>query len=467
MNVLPQGPPSLGEVLGQGLSDIAGHWAGVRTSEKALQGLGFTPAQAKAYAHLGPQIQQQAIHAQQQQQQQQAYTQGINQIRGGDSQAYRQPEPQYQPQPQGTMQPTSLPHERQQAAIQEATSIAQNPAFRKLQEQQQQAQALQAQQQQTGQANPQAPQALTGEQQAILQSQAQQAPRKPSYEDKIAQINQQRQLLASSNLNPNDRFKLEALLNSDEDRALKEEQHRQKQEDKREERIEKREDKLRGELNSISKKAERAQQDIHLLKQIKAANDSGTLIQGPKRKLLENLGKKYGFDFQDYFTNTSTQYTAKAIERMQTGAGTAFGTGRLTNFIAEAYGKSLPRLANTQEGMDLIVKNLILEDQGHIALNNEIRKIRAEYREANRILPSDIEDQARERVQPTLDKYAEEALGNIEAAVAKQEGLASGKVKRFDKPQSANRLPEGAIMTDNKTGKKTIVKNGEWQPYGG
>src|SRR6266404_6359709 len=255
------------------------------------------------------------------------------------------------------MQPQS-----QEAAIQQATSIAQNPAFRKLNEQQQQAQALQNQQQLTGQANPQRQAPITGEQQAILQSQSQQAARKPTYEDKIAQINKQRQALGAMPLNANDRFKAEALLNSAEDRALKEEQHRQKQEDKRSERVEKRENTLRRELEGISKKAERAEQDIHSLQQIKAANDTGTLIQGPKRKLLEK------FDLQDYFTNTTTQYVAKNIERMVTGAGQAFGTGRLTNFLAEAYAKGLPRLVNTKEGMDLIIKNVTLEKKADIAL---------------------------------------------------------------------------------------------------
>lgn len=457
-------PPrsSIGSLLGQGLEDIASSYAQHRTSLNALKGLGFNDAQARAYANLSPQIQQYAIQAKQQQEQQSMANQAINQILGAGLPPVQAPQfqssSQQQPMPQQVMSQNP-----QQAALQQATSVAQNPAFRKVNEQQQAAQAQQ--QQQLMQRNgPQANQ-LTGEQQAILQAQAQQAPRKPSYEEKIAQINRQRQALGAMPLNPNDRFKAEALLNSAEDRALKEEQHRQKQEDKLSERIEKRENTLRVELDSISKRAERARQDIHLLQQIKAANDTGTLVQGPKRKLLENLGEKYGLDLQDYFTNTTTQYAAKTIERMQTGAGTAFGTGRLTNFIAEAYGKSLPRLANTQDGMDLIIKNLILEDKGYIALNDEIRKIKAEYREAGAPLPFDIQDQARERVQPTLDRYAEESLRNINEAVAKQEGLESGRIQRFDRPP--DKLPDGAIIVDRKTGDKMIVEGGKKKPYKG
>lgn len=464
MILLPQ-RQSVGEILGQGLSDLAGHWAQHRTTSSALKQLGFSDAQAKAYANLSPQIQQQALHAMQQQQQQESIAENLNKLSEIG-----------QPQMQGSFAPQSAPQqpamskpqirEQQQAAIQQATSIAQNPAFRKLQEQQQGAQALQ-QQQLMKQGNAQSQQQLSGEQAAILQAQAQQAQRQPTYEDKIAAINRKRQALGVMQLSPNDRFKAEALLNSEQDRALQEEQHKQKREDRLSERKENREDKLRKDLDSISKRAERAHQDIHLLKQIKAANDSGTLIQGPKRRLLEDLGKKYGFNFQDYFTNPTTENAAKLIERMQTGAGTAFGTGRLTNFIAEAYGKSLPRLANSQEGMDVIIKNLILEDQGHIALNNEIRKIKAEYRAADKILPTDIEDMARERVQPTLDTYAEEALNNIDTALKKQEAFASGKIKKFDKTPTASQFPDGAVGTNKKTGQKLIVENGKWIPYKG
>jgi len=454
MIILPQ-RQSIGEILGQGLSDVATHWAQHRTTSKALKDIGFSDAQAKAYANLSPQIQQQAVHARQQQQQQEAANQAINQILGvglGQQQPYQQ-QPSYaqgapagmqqRPQMQG-MQPQS-----QEAAIQQATSIAQNPAFRKLNEQQQQAQALQNQQQLTGQANPQRQAPITGEQQAILQSQSQQAARKPTYEDKIAQINKQRQALGAMPLNANDRFKAEALLNSAEDRALKEEQHRQKQEDKRSERVEKRENTLRRELEGISKKAERAEQDIHSLQQIKAANDTGTLIQGPKRKLLEK------FDLQDYFTNTTTQYVAKNIERMVTGAGQAFGTGRLTNFLAEAYAKGLPRLVNTKEGMDLIIKNVTLEKKADIALNNEVRAIKKEYREKDAPLPFDIEDQARERIQPKIDQYARESLNNIEQALS---GKASNSFEALPKAAAYS----GKTITDTKTGIKYKSNGSNW-----
>jgi hypothetical protein len=449
MIILPQ-QQSIGEILGQGLADVAGHWAQHRTTSKALKDLGFSDAQAKAYANLSPQIQQQAVHAKQQQEAQQASTAAINQILGAglpQSQQQQFQQPQYQSR-QAQMQGMQAPAQSQEAAIQQATSIAQNPSFRKLNEQQQQAQALQNQQQLTGQANPQRPQQLSGEQQAILQSQSQQA-HKPTYEDKIAQINRQRQALGAMPLSPNDRFRAEALLNSAEDRTLKEEQHRQKQEDKRGERVEKRENTLRRELEGISKKAERAEQDIHSLQQIKAANDTGTLIQGPKRKLLEK------FDLQDYFTNTTTQYVAKNIERMVTGAGQAFGTGRLTNFLAEAYAKGLPRLVNTKEGMDLIVKNVTLEKKADVALNNEVRAIKREYREKDAPLPFDIEDQARERIQPKLDQYARESLKNIEEALG---GNASTSFESLPKASDYT----GKTITDTKTGIKYKSNGSNW-----
>lgn len=463
MFLLPQ-KQSIGELLGQGLSDIAGHWAQHRTNSKSLRDLGFSDAEAKAYSHLGPKVQEQAIHARQQQQAQEreaAVTQSfINPNRG--AQSYGQPS--MSPQPTSNdIQKTQMPHEQQQAAIQQATSIAQNPNFRKLNEQQQGAQALQ-QKQLASQFGPQSNQP-TAEQRAILQAQAQQGQREPSAKERLEEVGRRRKALVSAPISPNQKKIVNDLLR-DEEAAIREEiKEGSKRSERKEERIEKRETTLRKELESISKRAERAHQDIHLLKQIKAANDTGTLIQGPKRRLLEDLSKKYGYNFQDYFTNPTTENAAKLIERMQTGAGTAFGTGRLTNFIAEAYGKSLPRLANSQEGMDVIIKNLILEDKGHIAFNDEIRKIKAEYRSANEILPADIEDMARERVQPKLDTYAEEALKNIDIAVSRQEALSSGKIKKFSETPNANKFPDGAIGTNKKTGQKLIVKDGKWVPY--
>lgn len=460
------GQQSLAETLGAGLSDVASHWANVKSSESALRGLGLNEAQAKSLARLqSPHLQQQLIQHQLQQQQQQASNAAINQILGeGLPQSNFQQSPIKALPRQQQMAP--MQQVPQQAPIEQASSILQNPAFQKLQKQAQDAQQLQqAQLAPRGPvAAPTAAGSLPGESQAIIANQiAQQKP--SSYQEKIDQINRQRRALAATGLSPNDRFKAEALLNSAEDRALKEEQHREKIASAKGERIEKRENTLRKELEDISKRAERAQTDIHLLNQIKKANDTGTLVQGPKRKILEDLSKKYGLDFTTYFTNPTTENTAKLIERMQTGAGTAFGTGRLTNFIADAYSKSLPRLANTQEGMDVIIKNLILEDQSHIALNDEIRKIKGEYRKSENPLPFDIQDMARERVQPTLDQYAQEALSNIDTAVSRQEGFASGKIRKFDSMPNAGQFTNGSIGTNKKTGKKFVVENGKWVPY--
>ena len=64
---------SLAETLGAGLSDVASHWANVKSSESALRGLGLNEAQAKSLARLqSPHLQQQLVQHQLQQQQQQA-----------------------------------------------------------------------------------------------------------------------------------------------------------------------------------------------------------------------------------------------------------------------------------------------------------------------------------------------------------------------------------------------------------
>ena len=67
---------SLAETLGAGLSDVASHWANVKSSESALRGLGLNEAQAKSLARLqSPHLQQQLVQHQLQQQQQQAQQQ--------------------------------------------------------------------------------------------------------------------------------------------------------------------------------------------------------------------------------------------------------------------------------------------------------------------------------------------------------------------------------------------------------
>lgn len=453
--MLPQ-QQSLGEILGAGLADVASHWANVKSSEKALRGLGLNEAQSKSLARLqSPALQQQLIQHQLQQQQQQASNAAINQILGEGL-----PPVNFQQSPLQALPPSTAPQVSpmrqaqqapQQTPIEQASSVLQNPAFQKLQKQAQDAQQLQQQQlaPRSQMATPQAAGAIPGESQAIVANQIAQQQKSSPYQEKIDQINRQRRALSAANLSPNDRFRAEALLNSAEDRALKEEQHREKMAAAKGERVEKRENTLRRELESISKKAERAQQDIHALQQIKAANDTGTLIQGPKRKLLEK------FDLQDYFTNTSTQYVAKNIERMVTGAGQAFGTGRLTNFLAEAYAKGLPRLVNTREGMDLIVKNVTLEKKADIALNDEIRKIKKDYREKDEPLPFDIEDRARENIQPKLDQYAQESLNNIQTA------LSGGNKTSFDTLPKASDY-SGQVITDTKTGSRFKSNGSKW-----
>lgn len=249
-------------------------------------------------------------------------------------------------------------------------------------------------------------------------------------------------ILQRPRLNPQHRLKVEEL-------KQKQVQHEEKLKQAHSDRLEKREDTLRKDVGKISKHAERAKQDIHTLHQIKVANDSGSLIQGPKRKLLEQFG------LEDYFTNTSTQYAAKNIQRMITGATEAFGTGRLTNFLAEAYEKALPRLINTKDGMDLLIENLILEKSADVALNDEIRKIKAEYRSKDKLLPTDIEDIAREQIEPKIEALQRESIANIERVIS---GESKSSFESLPKASDYN----GKIITDTKTGTRYKSNGLKW-----
>src|SRR5215475_15413152 len=126
MFIIPR-QPSIGEVLGEGLADLAKTWGERHTATQALKSLGFNDSQARAYANLGPQFQQQAIQSLMNQQQQEKANAAINQILGTGLGA-AQPQQQYQfapaPQAQQSQQGLPrqmLPYEQQEAAIQQAT----------------------------------------------------------------------------------------------------------------------------------------------------------------------------------------------------------------------------------------------------------------------------------------------------------------------------------------------------------
>lgn len=421
MNILPQGPMGIGEILGQGLADVASHWSGLRTTEKALKGLGFTPAQAKAYAHLSPQIQQQAIHARQQQEAQQASQAAINQILGQGLPSYN-PVQQTAPQaiqavpqrPQGMPQAPLLPHERQQAALQEATSIAQNPAFRKLQEQQQQAAALQQQQL----ASPHVAQgqpAITGEQAAILQSQQ---PKEPSLKEQIEMVRNQKRALGVANLPANQIIALHQQLDNKEKELRKEERERKKEE--RLERDESREERKishdkQKHIDSETKEtyhktndmAHGAKESNMRLDRIERLLDKGNVQDSTFIRSLDALSeiKHVGKLFEVLerrITNTDTQEFKKLSTDFLRDAKKFFGS-RITENEVQMFLQTVPSLSQTNDGKRRVIRNMRIFNEGAILRKKAMDDL---IKENGGNRPANLESLIDERIGDKLDSLA-------------------------------------------------------------
>lgn len=417
MNILPQ-DQSLGDILGSALSDVAGHFAGVRTARKALQGLGFSDAEAKAYAHLGPQIQQQAIANKQHQLQQQASNETISRIlgQGLPSQQYSfSPMPTAQ-QPSASsqqLQPMQLPHEQQQAALQQATGIAQNPAFRKLAEQQQAAQALQ-QQQLAGNIAPQAmqQQPITGEQAAILQAQAQQH-REPTIKDQIEQVRAQKRALAAANLPVNQTIALHQQLENREKELRKE---------AREERREEREERKlsHAEQAKADKETLPVYQEVN--KVAKAAKDSN--IRLGRMEELINKGKvqtdilmrglrtleeipyfgKFFEVVKQTFTNPDTQEFEKLSADFVKDAKQFFGN-RITQQEVALFLKTVPSLMQSAGGQKRVIRNMRIFNEAAQARQKAMNSI---IKENGGKRPRDLEELIEERTNDTINNLANE-----------------------------------------------------------
>jgi chemotaxis protein histidine kinase CheA len=425
MNIIPRGP-SIGELLGQGLSDIATHFADRYSSTKALKGLGFSDAQAKAYAHLGPQIQQQAVQAKLQEQQQQASNAAINQILGaglGQTQPY-QPQTQFQAQPQVQQQPQSmaqqiqLPHERQQAAIQQATSIAQNPAFRKLQEQQQSAQALQ-QQQLMKQLAPQAQRQPTGEQQAILQAQAQQAQRaEPTLKQQIEQVRNQKRALAAANLPVNQAIALHQQLENKEKELRREAREERKEalEERKLSAVEQRyvDKETLPVYKEINDKAKASKDSNIRLGRMEHLINRGQLSNTAFYNGVKALGKIPGIggyieSIAESFLSPDTQEFEKLSTDFIKDAKQFFGN-RITQQEVAMFLKTVPNLSQTNAGKHRVIRNMRIFNEAAGLRKKIMDEI---IRDNNGKRPADLESLIEERAEPQLNALAEQFKGNI------------------------------------------------------
>jgi hypothetical protein len=425
MNILPEGPPGIGQIIGEGLADIANQWAGHRTTTKALMGLGFSNAEAKAYSHLGPQFQQQAIQAKQQQQIRAASATEIERLLGGQapsSQSYQQPEIQgqsAQPQTQ-KLQARQLPHEQQQAAIQQATSIAQNPNFRKLNDQQQSAQALQNQQL-SRQLGPQAKQP-TAEQQAILQSQAPKE-KEASFKDKLEDISRRKRAIAASGLPNADRIEAHKLL-QDQEKSIRDEIKENKREAREDRKEAFEERKLSAaEQRQVDKETLPVFKDIN--DKAKAAKDSDLRLNRMERLLdkgrvqdnvfirtLSDLkGNKYFGDIAaaigTAISNRDTQEFDKLSTDFIKDAKQFFGS-RITDNEVKLFLKTVPALSQTNEGKRRVIRNLRIFNEAAELKQDAMNTI---IRENNGKRPVNLEELIDNKIGSQLDALSKEFTG--------------------------------------------------------
>ena len=418
MNILPQGPPGLGEILGAGLSDIASHWAGIKSSESALRGLGLNEAQAKSLARLqSPQLQQQLIQHQLQQQQQAASNAAINQILGEGL-----PPSNFQQSPlQGLprqQQMNSIQQAPQQAPIEQASSILQNPSFQKLQKQAQDAQQLQQAQL--------APRAVTaqpaagnlpGESQAIIANQLAQQ-KEPSLKDQIQQIRRQKQALANANLPLQQRLALQGSLDSKEAQLRKEER------DLRKESLEERkfEHTQRKEIDKetlpiykeINDKAKAARDSNTRLGRMEQLINKGNLTKTAFYNGIKALGKIPGVggyieSIAESFLSPDTQEFEKLSTDFIKDAKQFFGN-RITQQEVAMFLKTVPNLSQTNAGKHRVIRNM--------RIFNEAASLRKKVmddliRENNGKRPANLESLVEQVAEPRLNALAEEFKGNI------------------------------------------------------
>lgn len=395
--MLPQ-QQSLGEILGAGLSDVASHWANVKSSEKALRGLGLNEAQSKSLARLqSPQLQQQLIQHQLQQQQQQASNAAINQILGEGL-------PPVNFQQQSPMQSLGQPQMRQvapmqqvsqqsQTPIEQASSVLQNPAFQKLQKQAQDAQQLQqAQLSPKGKmAAPQAAGALPGEGQAIVANQIAQQ-KEPSFKDRLEDVSRRRRALAALPLSNKEKIDANQFLQGQENAIRQEMRDAEKAKSEKEKIADKKQARIDAETlpyyEKIKKDAESADEMIMRIDQYEELLNTGKVSSNTFLTFLDEIGQlpgvtgAFGRMVSAGATNTETQVAKKLAADFMIGAKDALGS-QMPVAEMQMWMQRVPSLMQTIEGQRAILRNFrgVADKQkandrameGIIASNNDER----------------------------------------------------------------------------------------------
>lgn len=205
------------------------------------------------------------------------------------------------------------------------------------------------------------------------------------------------------------------------------------------------------ELKDIRNQGKNASETIKDIKMLRSLNDSGQLIQGVPRAILEKLGA------EDLVTNAPTQIAAKLIERISVQAMQNIPSGgRATDAWRGAVQRSFGRLVNNQEALSELLD--IAEDAAKQAQarSKAEAELLNQYSKSKKPLPDDIIDRIDKRAAPQIESIAQKGLDRLEK-------------KSVQSLPSAKSVPKGTIYDNHET-KKSVKSTGTgWKsiPYRG
>jgi hypothetical protein len=163
-------------------------------------------------------------------------------------------------------------------------------------------------------------------------------------------------------------------------------------------------------LQPFAEAANKRRESIQQNQELKKVALSGNLRAGNVQQLLDATG--WG-QFNQPLENAVAQ---KNLAAQASNAAAAYGTSRLNIFAEKTYAKSLGTLWNTPEGLYTVASLNNLRSKATDAIDKARNDI---IRENKGETPFDIEALARERAQPTVDKYAKKSMEVVTNAAQK------------------------------------------------
>lgn len=205
-------------------------------------------------------------------------------------------------------------------------------------------------------------------------------------------------------------------------------------------------------LEPYIERAEASRANIRDYDVIKNLAKSGKIRTGIKQQLLDRFG------ISDIGRNVETQIADKLMARLAQNATSAFGAGRITNYLESTFQRSLPSLRNTKEGIIALSELNEITDKINLVKEDAASKI---IKENGGLIPLDINSQIKNRTEKEIDNLSNRALATAERATSK-----SAQVLKVG--ESASKLPDvksypvGTEFTNKQTGKKMRNDGYKW-----